>query len=150
MSRFSPGDRVEWVSPSGMRRVGAVVEALPGRQYAVRPDGCSVEQAVGADALGREVGRVEIAATVPVAVVGFPERPAPAPRPGNDPATTRPTADRRCTTCFDELAEGIGIAYSFGEVSPVSWSDWTRFSTENLQPEPIQSVEVDTIGGRTA
>jgi hypothetical protein len=30
-----------------------------------------------------------------------------------------------CTTCFDEEAQALGIPYSFGEVWPVSWSDWT-------------------------
>ncbi len=29
-----------------------------------------------------------------------------------------------CTTCFDELAEGLGVSYRFLEVFPVSWSDW--------------------------
>ena len=54
MSRFAPGDRVEWVSRlSGIRREGEVVEELPGKQWAVRPDGCTVEQAVDADELVR-------------------------------------------------------------------------------------------------
>lgn len=53
MSRFAPGDRVEWVSRSGIRREGEIVEALPGKQWAVRPDGCAVEQAVDADDLSR-------------------------------------------------------------------------------------------------
>lgn len=29
-----------------------------------------------------------------------------------------------CTSCFDELAEEGQITYQFGEVWPVSWSDW--------------------------
>lgn len=29
-----------------------------------------------------------------------------------------------CTTCFDELAQSVGISYSFIAVFPVSWSSW--------------------------
>lgn len=29
-----------------------------------------------------------------------------------------------CAPCFDEEAEIAGVAYSFGPVSPVSWSEW--------------------------
>jgi len=29
-----------------------------------------------------------------------------------------------CATCFDEEAQRLGIEYEFGEVWPISWSDW--------------------------
>lgn len=29
-----------------------------------------------------------------------------------------------CPSCFDELAEAAGVAYSFLEVFPVTWSAW--------------------------
>lgn len=31
-----------------------------------------------------------------------------------------------CPTCFDEEAQEAGIAYSFGKVYLVSWSDWDK------------------------
>lgn len=35
-----------------------------------------------------------------------------------------------CTTCFDELAEARGVAYSFQSVWPVSWSQWQNDGAE--------------------
>lgn len=29
-----------------------------------------------------------------------------------------------CPTCFDEVAEERGVAYTLRELSPVSWWDW--------------------------
>jgi hypothetical protein len=29
-----------------------------------------------------------------------------------------------CAACFDEEAQSVGVEYSFGELWPVSWSDW--------------------------
>jgi hypothetical protein len=37
------------------------------------------------------------------------------------------TAKVWCATCFDEEAQRKAIAYTFREVSPVTWSDWDDF-----------------------
>lgn len=52
--RFAPGQRVQWTSRSGILLRGAVVGPLQYGQWAVRPDGCSVEHAVDRDALSAE------------------------------------------------------------------------------------------------
>lgn len=82
MSRFSPGDPVEWVSRSGIRREGEILEQLPRGQWLVRPDGSAVDQAVDAADLSRRGVTVE------------PAPPSPKPEPAKV-AALRPTAQPR-------------------------------------------------------
>lgn len=75
--RFTAGDRVQWVGRSGILLRGEVVGPLPRGQWAVRPDGCSVEHAVDRDALSlEEVRKVAPAKRVIKPPFPTPTRPA--------------------------------------------------------------------------
>jgi hypothetical protein len=44
-----------------------------------------------------------------------------------------------CPSCFDEEAEIAGVSYQFGELWPVSWSDWVKYKC-------VKHGEVEFIG----
>lgn len=48
-----------------------------------------------------------------------------------------------CTTCFDELADEAGVAYTFGEVWPVEWSAWRE-----PEDDPAEGRQAGTGRGR--